>query len=135
MADAFRINHCEEECAALDKRVDTVEEIGAITSDRVRTIELWRNGNGAKGAEVRLQDAEKSVRALEDADPDKRLNALEADVKVIQQVTDASIRFSVGTALDERDKTAVARVKAWGPIVAATVAALAVVAQSIVGKF
>jgi len=63
MADALteRINNCRDDCEELTKRVDAVEELHAETSDRVAALEYWRNGNGARGAEVRIQDLEKNM--------------------------------------------------------------------------
>ena len=48
-----------EEVNQVERRVDCIE-----MHNRVRSLEYWRDGNGAKGAEERLQSIEKKVTAI-----------------------------------------------------------------------
>ena len=131
MADAItlRVGNCEDECEELKKRVDANDERLDDTSDRVLSLEYWKKGNGARGAEIRLQDTEAGLRRIEDIDASPRLNVLEAEIKTLQNIADAKITevvtASVHEALNLRDKTAIAYLKAAGPY-AAAVAAIAV---------
>jgi hypothetical protein len=127
-----RIKACEEENEALRKCIDTNEALLTEHSDAIARLNRWAlEGNGTS-AENRLKHIEDMIMALEKTNIGERLNAMEADMDILQRVTDATIKQSLVTAMDERDGTAIARLKAWGPIVAAGFAAVAVVVQALV---
>jgi len=48
-----------EEVNQVERRVDCIE-----MHNRVRSLEYWRDGNGAKGAEQRLQSIETKVNII-----------------------------------------------------------------------
>jgi hypothetical protein len=84
---------------------------------RVLKIESWKNGNGARGAEVRLQDVENDVLELKGKCVTYMTD--EATEKMVQ----AAFRGFVAAA-QNKDKTAVAKIKAFAPYFA-TIGAIA----------
>jgi hypothetical protein len=111
---------------ANDERLD-------VHSDSINSLEQWRDGNGAPGAEERIRHVENHVRDCDRINIEPRLNELEANVKIVQRISDSSIQDSVSHVLERRERTAIAKLKAWGPIIAASLVFLATVAQIILG--
>jgi hypothetical protein len=101
-------------------RVDELEDDGASRSDRLLNLEIWKRGNGAKGAEVRLQEAESAMVLMKEC-----LQRAQSD-EAIERIAAAAANGVISNARN-RDKTTVAKLKAMGPLftgIAALVAAL-----------
>jgi hypothetical protein len=111
-----KLGRCEDECEELKRNVEAVNDRSDSISDRVLGLEYWRNGNGSRGAEARLQTVEGIV-----AD----IPAMRADIEVVKIVADAKIERAIKGVMDKRDKTVIAYVKAFGPYVAALAAVVA----------
>lgn len=93
-------------------------------SDRLLHFELWKNGNGARGAEARLQGAEHDVLALKEC-----LGASKTD-EAIERIASAAAR-SIVKGARERDKTTVEKVKAVAAVLSPVCAAAAVILAAI----
>jgi hypothetical protein len=118
MASALevRLENVAGDCTELAKRVDAMETIQDDLSDRLYKQEYWRDGNGARGAEARLQDVEKAA---------AELPGIKADLAVVKLVADAKLEGIEGMftkTLDARDKTVLAYIKAFGPWIPAIAA-------------
>lgn len=81
---------------------------------RVDRLEYWRNGNGAKGAEARLQEVEKWK---------EEFVTQEAVTGIISDAAKAAAHQIVNNARS-RDKTVTERIKAFGPYFIALLAFL-----------
>jgi hypothetical protein len=129
MADlAIRVDHCEEDIKEDRGRLDEAEGRLDTHSDAINGIEQWRTGNGAQGAEARLQTVEGKI---------EDLPVIRADVAAAKLVADAKLEViegSITSVLDKRDAKAIAKVKAWGPIVAAGSIVLVEIIKGILGK-
>jgi dGTP triphosphohydrolase len=111
-------------------RVDDLEDCGVSRSDRLLNLEIWKRGNGAKGAEDRLQlqeaktmETERAIAAMKEC-----LQRAQSD-EAIERIASAAARSIVTNARD-RDKTTVAKLRAMGPLftgIAALVASLVTV--------
>ena len=136
MADlAIRIDRIDEDIKEHRTDLDEAHNRLDIQSDAIRGLEYWRNGNGAQGAEARLQCVEEMALALARERIVPRLAVVEADIRAVQAIADNAIRAGVQeaihTTLNAREKTMLARIKTWTPIVSAALAAAAVVLVAI----
>lgn len=115
----IKLDNIESDCIEIKTKIDNLDEEISTLSDRAYALEMWRNGNGAKGAEARLQHLESCQAELAENRVGPRLNMLEADMVAVQRIADNAIQTGVQGAvndtLDKRDKTTIAKVKAWGP--------------------
>lgn len=115
----IRFDTLAKDCEETKCRVSEAEDAIAGLSDRTRSLEYWRNGNGASGAEERLQAVEDGLLYYSRERIPQRLNCVEADMAAVQRIADHAIehgvRGAVNDTLDKRDKTAIAKIKAWGP--------------------
>jgi hypothetical protein len=112
-------------------RVDDLEDGGASRSDRLLNLEIWKRGNGAKGAEDRLQlqeaksmDTERAITAMKEC-----LQRAQSD-ETIERIATAAANGVISNARS-RDKTTVAKLRAMGPLftgIAALVASLVTLA-------
>jgi hypothetical protein len=116
-------------------RFDNFEERLDSHADMLSALFHWKNSNGSPGAEERIRKATEGMADMDRTNIAPRLNMIEADIRVLQNITDSTIRAGVQTAvtdtLDKRARTAVEILKAWGPILAAALAAIAVVLAAI----
>jgi len=104
-------------------------------ADLIRSLMQWRDSNGSPGAEERLRWVEKCALLIEKEKMPERLNMAEADISSLHRIADSAMKAviedSVNGTLDKRAKTAIEQIKAWGPIVSATLAALAIVLSAV----
>lgn len=129
MADEAIINikfdTLEKDCEETKGRMTEAEDAIEGLSERTRSLEYWRNGNGATGAEERLQAVEDGLLYYSRERIPQRLNCVESDMAAVQRIADHAIQNGVQGAvnetLDKRDKTAIAKIKAWGPYFATAV--------------
>lgn len=129
MADEAIINikfdTLEKDCEETKGRMTEAEDAIEGLSERTRSLEYWRNGNGAAGAEERLQAVEDGLLYYSRERIPQRLNCVEADMAAVQRIADHAIQNGVQGAvnetLDKRDKTAIAKIRAWGPYFATAV--------------
>jgi hypothetical protein len=133
-----RVEHLEERTNEDRGRLDEAEGRLDIHSEAIQSLDQWRKGNGAHGAETRLQNVEEMSFALARERIVPRLAVVEADMRAVQAVADNAIRAGVQEAihdtLNAREKTTLARLRAWGPVIAAGIAALAVIVQAFVRR-
>jgi hypothetical protein len=83
---------------------------------RVINLEHWRNGNGAKGAEERLQGVEQGLRQIE-----LRHHHEEIGAKQLVNEQLSGMRADIMAVVQRRDKALVERLKAFAPYVAMAV--------------
>lgn len=119
-----RLTAVEADVKEVSGRVDDVEELSTAHSDRIYALEYWRNGNGAKGAEARLQEVEKGYVVLKEC-----LGADKSD-EAIERIAAATAR-SIVKGARERDRTVVEKVKAVSALLSPILAALAVVLAAV----
>ena len=125
----------ETELKQVSFRFDEVDDRLDAHSDTINRLKQWGLGNGGPGAEDRLRVVEKCSVELDKANLPNRVAFVEADVVALQKIADGRMLDGIGNAvnatLDERSKTTVERMKAWGalltPILAATAVVLAAV--------
>lgn len=127
MADIdMRLNHIEGKMDEIKSVLDEVLDRVDTHSESIRSLDQWRRGNGAKGAEDRIQGTEVAALSYYTSRVPERLNCAEADILALQRIADGKISdavsISVHTAMDARDKTAIAYLKAIGPAIAAIAA-------------
>lgn len=132
MADlAIRVDRIEEDIKDHQVQLDETHDRLDVQSDTIQSIEQWRKGNGAQGAEARLQCVEEAAVKLAEERIGPRLNIAEADIQALQKIADGKLTAVVGetvkSALDARDKTAIAYVKAFSPYAVALAAILVAV--------
>ena len=123
------------EIKEIKQRFDGFENRLDSHADMLGALFHWKNSNGSPGAEERIRKSAASISEYDRENIAPRLNMIEADVRVLQNITDSTIRTGVQGAvndtLDKRDRTAIAKIRAWAPIIAALLAALAVVLTAI----
>lgn len=115
-----RIDTVETAAKEIRDRVDGLEDDSASHSDRLLNIEIWKRGNGARGAEDRLQETERAMASLKDC-----LREAQSDEE-ISKIATAAARGIIHDAR-QRDKTFVAKLRVLGPLltgIAALVAAI-----------
>jgi hypothetical protein len=125
-----------EDCAKENKgKINEIEDRLDLHSDSIRSLDQWRKGNGAAGAEERLQITEAVVLGYQRLRLPERMAINEADIEVLQRIADGKIsdavKESVRSTLDARDRTAIAYLKALGPYLATIVALIAAIIAGI----
>ena len=120
--DIRDIRVCQKEYAG---RLDELEDDGISRSDRLLNLEIWHKGNGARGAEARLQGVENDIMTLREC-----LGASKSE-EAIERIVAATARSIVKGARD-RDRTAVEKIKAVAAILGPICAAVAVIIAAIV---
>jgi len=133
MADIdLRLNHIEGKVDDIKSSLDEVLDRMDTHSESIRSLDQWRKGNGALGAEARLQSTELAALNYQRTNVPERLNCIEAEVLILQKVADGKIQdavsLSVKTTMDARDKTAISYIKAIGSAVGGLGGAAALVA-------
>ena len=127
-ARAAEIVDLREDIETLDGRLDAHHDI-------LSSLLQWRDSNGSPGAEERLRGVEKCAVDLTKEKLPERMNSAEADIISLHRIADTAMRAvieeSVNGTLDKRSKTTIERIKAWGPIVSATLAAAALVLAAV----
>ena len=100
-----------EEVDDLKFKLQEVDQTVSLHSSRIQTLEEWRDGIGKqRGAEARLQD-------------------VEANVEVVMRIADSKLEKSINGIMDAREKTIIAYIRAFGPLISGLAAiALAVYA-------
>ena len=86
----------------------------------IQKLEQWGFGNGGRGAEQRLQK-------LEDKFPE-----IEATLEAVKMVADSKIESSIEGVLNRRERTVLAYIKAFGPLVSG-LAAIALALLAVAG--
>lgn len=119
------IRRVEEGHGGLRADYDDLDERVTEHGERISKLEQWRNGNGARGAEARLQEVEECGRSLKE-----QLSGLKAG-DVIKAIATETAQAVIANARG-RDKTAVARLKAAGPILAGLAALVAAVLSAVI---
>ena len=109
----------------LGDRVDELEDAGSSRSDRLLNLEIWHKGNGARGAEIRLQGVEKDVMMLREC-----LGASKSE-EAIERIVAATAR-SIVKGARERDRTLVEKIKAVAAILSPICAAAAIVIAALI---
>ena len=129
MADIAILEHevgaLKNDVRDMKESLEDLDEACTSHSDRLLHVEVWQNGNGAKGAEVRLQGVEHDVLTLKEC-----LGASQTD-EAIERIASAAARSIVKGARD-RDKTAVEKMKAVGALLGPILSATALVAAAII---
>ena len=112
----IKLDHLTEGQDEIKSKLGEIEDRLDTHSSAIQSFTDWRDGIvNAKGAEVRLQCAEEVL---------QEFPAIQADLKVVRAVADAKledISSTIRNTLDARDKTVIAYLKAWGPIIATAV--------------
>jgi hypothetical protein len=122
MADlAIRVDHIEEHVKEDRGRLDEAEGRLDTQSEAVDRITRWALLGNGDSAEIRLAKVENRIEVIPEMQETLRIVRLIADAK-LQNITEA-----VTSVLDEREKTIIAKVKAWAPIASAAIAAIAVI--------
>jgi hypothetical protein len=108
-----------EGCARdLKERVSVLDDDNDGYSTRLLKVETWKDGNGAKGAEKRLQEVEDDVVKLKEC-----FGASSAD-DAIERIASAAAR-SIVKGAREKDMTTVAKMRAAGPLLTGLAAVVA----------
>ncbi len=105
---SHKIDEARLDIVDLVKDVESVDDRITGFSDRLNDVEYWKNGNGGRGAEVRLQEVEDTVQTL------LRISSASRPDDEIQRIAKVTATTIVENAR-EKDRTAVARVRAWAP--------------------
>ena len=131
-----KLETIEKDCEEIKDKIDELDNRLENISERTLTLEVWRNGNGARGSEARLQDVEDGLMAYSRERIIPRLNCVEADMQAVQRIADHAIQTGVNDAvnatLDKREKTTIAKIKAWGPYAATAVVLVGMVLDKLV---
>ena len=127
MADIeTRLDHIEGKVDEIKNELDEVLDRVDIHSASIQSLDQWRKGNGAKGAEARIQGTEDAALSYYTSRVPERLNCVEVNIEALQRIADGKIQdtvsLSVHSAMDARDRTAIAYIKAFAPWVAALLA-------------
>jgi hypothetical protein len=121
MANEVRLSRIEDDIREHRARIDECHDRLDVHSESISSLEQWRKGNGAMGAEARLQCVEALTREEDRQRIVPRLSAVEADVLLLQSIADTSLRDriheTVTNTLDARERKFMARLKAWTPLV------------------
>jgi len=119
------------EIADMKDTFDEFEDRLDSHSDSIRSLMQWRDSNGSPGAEDRIRCVERFFIDISRENLPPRLNMVEAEIDALQKYTDSAIfngvQGAVNDTLDRRAKTTIEKIKAWGPIVSAALAAAAIV--------
>jgi len=106
-------------------RMEELEDDGASRSDRILNLEIWHKGNGARGAEVRLQGVENDIMTMREC-----LGASKSE-EAIERIVAATAR-SIVKGARERDRTVVEKIKAVAAILSPICAAAAIVIAALI---
>lgn len=112
----LRVGHCEELEDDLEKRLCEEHDRLDNHSDSINRLLQWGLDGNGKSAESRLVTVEEAVKPIPE---------MQADLKVVRLVADAkltSIEDAVSNAITARDKTKIAKIKAFAPYAAAAAA-------------
>ena len=124
----IKLDHLTEGQDEIKGKLGEIEDRLDTHSSAIQSLSQWRSGNGAKGAEARLQCAEEVL---------QEFPAIQADLKVVRAVADAKledISSTIRNTLDARDKTVIAYLKAVGSLLGG-LAGLAALAAVFLGIF
>jgi hypothetical protein len=127
MADAIldiKIDNLEKDCAETQGIVRGLEAECGDLSDRTHRLEFWRDGNGAKGAEARLQGVEVNIVKLSAC-----VEKVASD-DTIARIAQVAVKEVIGNAKG-RDRTAISKVKAFAPYFAAGCALVAALVATV----
>jgi hypothetical protein len=108
-----KLDHILDHVTELKVKVEELEARYDQQSDLLNSIQQWRTGNGALGAEHRMQMMERTM---------AQIPGMQADLLAVKMVADAKLEGAIDSVLNSRDRTAVAYIKAIGPLVAAIAA-------------
>jgi hypothetical protein len=122
-----RLGSLESDVKEVRDQVDDLEDACTSHSDRLLNIEIWKRGNGARGAEARLQEVENDVVKLKEC-----FGASSSD-DAIERIASAAAR-SIIKGAREKDMTTVAKLRAMGPLLTG-VAALVAAAVTLIAVF
>jgi hypothetical protein len=122
-----RLGSLESDVKEVRDQVDDLEDACTSHSDRLLNIEIWKRGNGARGAEARLQEVENDVVKLKEC-----FGASSSD-DAIERIASAAAR-SIIKGAREKDMTTVAKLRAMGPLLTG-IAALVAAAITLVAVF
>jgi hypothetical protein len=146
-----RVEHLEEGCKDRTADVESLDNRVVGCSDRIYALEYWRNGNGAKGAEARLQGMELAVAGIQHSlDSEQSEENIKRIIKettqhltsgVIGGQSDASLKVIAEAAADavvaharRRDRTFVSKVKAFAPYFAAALLLVTTILQAVLSR-
>lgn len=115
-----RLKVVEGDVKDIKDRMEDLEDVGISRSDRLLNLEIWKRGNGAKGAEARLQEAEVEIVKLKEC-----FGASSAD-DAIERIASAAAR-SIVKGAREKDMTTVAKMRAAGPLLTGAAALVAAI--------
>jgi hypothetical protein len=121
----IKVANLEEKCEETHGIVRGIEnEVGEL-SDRTYRIEIWKDGNGARGAEMRLQDVENILTSVKSC-----IDKVSSDENIahIAQIAAKGVVDNART----KDRTVVSKVKAFAPYFAAACALIAGIVAVIV---
>jgi hypothetical protein len=125
MADvALRVDHLEEQHGEHKEKLDEIEDRLDTHSTALQRLSIWRDGNGSKGAEVRLQDVETILTAMKTCVD--RVTSEDGIARIAQAAVKGVI-----TNAQNRDRTVVSKVRAWAPWFAAGCALAASVVAAV----
>jgi len=114
-----RVDQTEKECTDHRDRLDEHDNaLEARKEDTNRLIRWAFEGNGSS-AESRLTAVEDGLLYYSRERIVQRLNCVEGDMAAVQRIADHAIQTgvndAVNTTLDKRERTTIAKIKAWGP--------------------
>jgi predicted NBD/HSP70 family sugar kinase len=116
----IEVANLKDKCEETYRTVGGLEDECSNLSDRIHAGEIWRNGNGAKGAEARLQTVEKEMSDI------KTCVEKVASDEGIARIAREAARAVVSNARD-KDRTLISKVKAFAPYFAAVCMLIATV--------
>lgn len=129
MADIVVLGHevdaLKNDTHNVNVRIDKLDDACTLHAKRLYALEIWKNGNGARGAEARLQGVEHDVSVLKEC-----LGATQTD-ETIERIAAVAARSVIKNAR-ERDRTTVEKLKAAAALISPILAAAAVVIAAII---
>ena len=132
MADAIleaRIGALETDSVEIKRSLEENHDRLDNHSDGIDRLIRWALDGNGESAESRLVCIEKQTAAIPE---------IQAQIAAVQMVANAQLSEVIGKSvkeeMDARDKTAVAKVKAWSPIIVSGIALVTIVVQIILGK-
>jgi hypothetical protein len=120
----IEVANLSERCSETYRTARGLEDECSELSDRTHALEMWRNGNGAKGAEARLQAVETDV-----SDVKSCIERVASD-ESIARIAKEAVKGVINNARD-KDRTLVSKAKAFAPYFAAGCMLVATVATAI----
>ena len=107
----LRVGHCEELEDDLEKRLCEEHDRLDNHSDSINRLLQWGLDGNGRSAETRLTVVEDAVKPIPEMQETLRVVKLVADAKL------TSIEDAVSNAITARDKTMIAKVRAFAPYV------------------